>query len=80
MTDRARLPDRRPCDHVAFEHDGIVATVTVGYRWPGFQPAEVFLHAAKAGSAVEAEARDGGIAVINRLAAWRHARTSSGTA
>ena len=63
MSQRRRLPNRRPSERLTFEHDGIKATVTVGYRWPGFEPAEVFLHCAKVGSAVEAEARDGGIAV-----------------
>ncbi|QIG49453.1 hypothetical protein G5V57_18060 [Nordella sp. HKS 07] len=40
-----------------------MAIVTVGFRLPDLTPVELFLHAAKVGTAVEIEARDGGIAV-----------------
>jgi hypothetical protein len=60
---RRRLPDRRPCEHVDFEHNGVMGTVTVGFRLPDLTPAEIFLHAAKIGTAIEVEARDAGIAV-----------------
>lgn len=58
---RNRLADRRPCEHVDFEHNGTLATVTIGFRWPTWEPQEIFIRCGKAGTAVEAEARDAGV-------------------
>ena len=62
---RATLPNRRPAKTFAFEHQGHRFTATVGSFADGM-PAEVFLSAGKAGTAMEAMARD--LAVIASIA------------
>ena len=65
---RERLRNRRPCERIAFEHDGKTGTVAVGFRalhWDDgailMMPLEIFIDYGKAGSDVEAAARDGGL-------------------
>jgi len=59
---REKLPNRRECGRFEFEHSGLRYTATTSCFEDG-RIAEVFLSAGKAGSAVEAVARDGAIAV-----------------
>lgn len=62
---REVLPNRRRSEILSFEHDGHRFTATVGGFDDG-RPAEVFLSAGKAGTAIEAMARD--LAVITSIA------------
>jgi hypothetical protein len=62
---RERLPNRRPSLSFAFEHGGHKFTATVGVYSDG-RPAELFLSSGKAGTAVEAVARD--LAVVASIA------------
>lgn len=66
MSDRKSLPNRRECLRMQFEHGGFRYSATVGIRPDSGEPAEIFLHTAKAGTAVEGMARDA--AVIASLA------------
>ena len=66
MSDRRQLPNRRECLRLQFEHAGFRYSATVGLRPDTGEPAEIFLHTAKAGTAVEGMARDA--AVIASLA------------
>lgn len=66
MSDRRQLPNRRECVRMQFEHGGFRYSATVGIRPDTGEPAEIFLHTAKAGTAVEGMARDA--AVIASLA------------
>lgn len=66
---RQRLDNRRPIERLAFEHDGKAGTVAVGFRAAvgngGVEieatPSELFLEFGRAGSDVEAAARDAGL-------------------
>ncbi|MFZ5674304.1 MAG: hypothetical protein ACOZAM_15185 [Pseudomonadota bacterium] len=66
---RARLDNRRPCEHIDFQHGDTKATVTVGFRVRDrgdilvMEASEIFMRSQKAGSDAEAEARDAGIAI-----------------
>ena len=60
MTERARLPNRRPCRTFDLEHAGLKFKVTVGYFSDG-TPSETFVSNHKAGNASDVAARDGGI-------------------
>ncbi len=59
MTDRSRLPNRRECVRYEFPHGGFRYVATVGLHPQDGKPGELFLHAAKAGTSVEAAAREG---------------------
>lgn len=61
MTDRSRLPNRRECVRYEFPHGGFRYVATIGILPEDGQPGELFLHAAKAGTSVEAAARDAAI-------------------
>ena len=58
---RLALPNRRPCERVRLEHDGQRYYAT--FSEAGGQVAEVFLQGGKSGTAIEAIARDSGVAV-----------------
>jgi hypothetical protein len=60
MTDRARLPNRRASEQIAFECSGFRCVASVP-RFPDGRIAEKFLNAAKSGTQVEPAARDGAI-------------------
>lgn len=57
MSERQRLPDRRPREGFDFEHGGIRYTACVGYFADG-RMGELFLSTTKAGSSSDAIARD----------------------
>lgn len=64
---RQRLANRRPCERIAFEHDGQNCTAVIGFRTtPDGEyliggPAEIFIEGGKPGSAFAAACRDGGL-------------------
>jgi hypothetical protein len=60
MTDRARLPNRRASEQIAFECGGfkIVATIS---RFPDGRLAEIFISNGKCGSDSDVAARDSAI-------------------
>jgi hypothetical protein len=60
------LPNRRECWRVKFRHAGIRCFGTLGVDPESGRIAEIFLQAGKAGTAIEAMARDG--AVLSSLA------------
>jgi hypothetical protein len=60
MTSRERLPNRRECESLEFEHAGLGFTLTSGYYHDG-RIAEIFLSSHKPGSSIEAIARDSAI-------------------
>jgi len=60
MPERNRLPNRRPHDVFEFDHDGIGYLIGLGSFSDG-RPAEVFVNAGKAGTAIETYARDAAI-------------------
>ena len=62
MTQRERLPNRRRCELIDFEHGGLRFTATAGFYHDG-RIAEIFLSSHKPGSAVEAVGRDAAIVV-----------------
>ena len=62
MTDRHQLPNRRSHDGFEFEHGGIRYSAGIGI-FPDGRPAELFLNAAKSGTAMETYARDAAILV-----------------
>jgi hypothetical protein len=62
MTDRNRLPNRRSHDVFEFEHSGVRYSAGIGTFTDG-RPAELFLNAAKSGTAIETYARDAAIIV-----------------
>src|SRR6516162_6031704 len=62
MTGRRRLPNRRGHELLDFEHAGIRYTAGVG-RFEDGGVAEIFLNAAKHGTAVDVNARDAAVAV-----------------
>jgi hypothetical protein len=57
---RRRLPDRRQCETVEFEHRGFRYVASIG-RFAGGQIAEVFLSGPKVGTDVAFAARDASI-------------------
>jgi hypothetical protein len=59
MTTRQRLPDRRGHELLDFEHGGIRYRAGVG-RFEDGRLAEIFMNAAKPGTAVDTFARDAG--------------------
>lgn len=62
MSERATLPQRRACETFELRHGGqnTPYQVTLGY-YENSRIGEVFISGAKAGSAVEAVARDGAV-------------------
>jgi hypothetical protein len=62
MTTREQLPNRRQCESFAFRHAGHPFTLTAGY-YPDNRIGEIFISSNRAGSQVEAVARDSAIAV-----------------
>jgi hypothetical protein len=62
MPARARLPNRRPAETIAFERDGSRYQMTVGY-FPDGRPGEVFLNADRVDSFLDAMASDAAIAI-----------------
>ena len=59
---RERLPNRRACETIAFEHGGAAFTMTAG-RYPDGRIGEIFINAAHANSALDALASDAAIAL-----------------
>jgi hypothetical protein len=62
MTARERLPNRRQCESFEFRHAGHPFTLTAGH-YPDNRIVEIFISSNRAGSQVEAVARDSAIAV-----------------
>jgi len=63
VVERRRLPDRRKCETIAFEHGGLKYAVTMGY-FPDGSVGEIFLNTdGKAGSAADVSASDAALAV-----------------
>jgi hypothetical protein len=62
MTARERLPNRRQCESFEFRHNGHPFTLTAGH-YPDNRIGELFISSNRAGSQVEAVARDSAIAV-----------------
>jgi hypothetical protein len=60
MTARERLPNRRACESFEIFHSGVHFTVSAG-RYRGGRVAEIFLSAERAGTPLEAIARDAAI-------------------
>lgn len=60
MTDRTRLPNRRPNETQVFDRDGIKITLTIGYK-PGGDIGEVFLNADRADSMIDVLMSDAAI-------------------
>lgn len=66
---RTRIANRRPSERIEFTHGGRVGTVAVGFPitetpqglMVAAAPGEIFIDFGKAGSDVEAAARDGGL-------------------
>jgi hypothetical protein len=75
---RQRLPNKRACETIAFEHCGANFTMTAG-RYGNGQLGEIFMNAAHANSALDAIISDAAIAVSfalqygSSLDALRHA-------
>jgi hypothetical protein len=65
---RDRLPNRRACETIAFEHGGAAFTLTIGH-YPDGRPGETFIGAGKANSALDALVSDAAIAVSFALQA-----------
>jgi ribonucleoside-diphosphate reductase alpha chain len=61
MTERQHLPNRRQHELFDFEHAGIRYTAGIG-RFEDGALGEIFLNAAKHGTAVDANARDAAVA------------------
>jgi hypothetical protein len=57
MTSRERLPNRRECESLEFEHAGLGFTLAAGF-YPDGRIAEIFLSSHKPGSPIEVIARD----------------------
>jgi ribonucleoside-diphosphate reductase alpha chain len=60
MSDRQRLPNRRPHESISIEHHGIMYMAGIG-RFPDGRIAEIFLSTSKVGTAVDTQARDAAI-------------------
>jgi hypothetical protein len=67
---RDRLPDRRPCETLEFERDGIRVKLTVGFA-PDGRIGEIFLNADRVGSMLDAILSD--CAIICSIAMQRGA-------
>jgi hypothetical protein len=63
MTARRRLPNRRASVALAFEHNGHRFRASVSRFPDDGTPAELFLHAARADSAIDAVAADAAILI-----------------
>lgn len=59
---RERLPNRRACETIAFEHRGADFTMTAG-RYADGRTGEIFINAGHANSALDALASDAAIAI-----------------
>jgi len=59
---RDRLPDRRDCETISFEHNGASFTMTAG-RYLDGRLGEIFITAGHANSALDALASDAAIAI-----------------
>jgi hypothetical protein len=59
---RDRLPNRRRCETLEFQHGGMRYTVCAGFYRDG-RIAEIFLSSNKPGSPIEAIARDAAVTV-----------------
>jgi hypothetical protein len=57
---RERLPERRPCETLEFERDGVRIRMTVGFK-PDGQIGEVFLNADRANSMLDVLLSDAAI-------------------
>ena len=53
MTERQRLPNRRPNETVAMAHEGHTYAVTLGFDPATGEVREIFTHGAKVGSAMD---------------------------
>ena len=53
MTERQRLPNRRPNETVAVVHEGSSYAVTLGFDPTTAEVREIFTHGAKVGSAMD---------------------------
>src|ERR1700730_8065680 len=62
MIARERLPNRRQCESFEFRHAGHPFTLTAGH-YPDNRIGEIFISSNRAGSQVEAVARDSAITV-----------------
>jgi hypothetical protein len=62
MTARERLPNRRQCESFEIFHSGVNFTVAAG-RYRDGRMAEIFLSAERAGTPLEAIARDAAVTV-----------------
>jgi hypothetical protein len=62
MSTRQRLPNRRACESLEFEHAGLGFTLAAGF-YPDGRIAEIFLSSNKPGSPIEAIARDAAVTV-----------------
>ena len=61
MTARQTLPNRRSCETVEFDHDGIRYVASIG-RFPySGAISEIFVHGGKTDSAADVAAHDGAI-------------------
>jgi hypothetical protein len=60
MTERRRLPNRRPCESFSFELNGLRFTASIG-RFDDGRIAEVFLNNHKAENQSDTNARDAAI-------------------
>lgn len=68
---RRRLANRRPCERIAFEHNGAEWTALVGLRLAGLSDegscvaelGDVFITAGKVGSELEATAQTGALLI-----------------
>jgi hypothetical protein len=76
MTERKALPSRRANETFEITHNQQRVTITLGF-YPNHGIGEVFISAAKAGSELEATARDGAILVSMML---QHGITLAGVA
>jgi hypothetical protein len=59
---RRRLPNRRACETVAFQHNGADFTMTLGL-YPDGRLGEIFVNAGHANSALDALASDAAISI-----------------
>ena len=62
MTARERHPNRRACESFEFRHNGFAFTASAGFFEDG-RLGELFLSSHKAGSPIEAIARDAAVTV-----------------
>jgi len=74
VTARERLPDRRRCETLDFEHGGHRFSLTFS-RYNDGRPAEIFLSSRHVGSPLEAIARDAAVTVSIALQHGAHLST-----